>query len=148
MAQAFHHIASCGRAVTSHQSPGFEQSRSAHTHTSQIPCPRLGPQSSGRRLSPCTMSDTEDGESWERATERIYGRVMMPSNISDPFHSTNSFLSTCHTPGSGWAARKRYEQDTGEIRRPQASHGKGLCVLFISVSQGCHEVWRRAASTR
>lgn len=35
------------------------------------------------------MSDTRDKESRKRATERIYGRMMMLSNISDHFHSTN-----------------------------------------------------------
>ena len=97
---------SCGRAITSHRMPGVEQSRCAHTHMAQIPCLQLGPQSSGKHFSPSIMSDTRMKRAG-RVTEIICGRLMMLSNISDHFHSTNSLLSMCHTPGRGWIAGKK-----------------------------------------
>lgn len=113
-AQAFHHVASCGRAFTSHQTPGFEQSKCAHTHTSQVPCPQLEPQSSGKHLSPFATIDAKDGESsrenlWEGDDAKQHLRSL-PLNT----------LFTEHVPYTrqGLGSREKYEQDTGEIRRP------------------------------
>lgn len=114
-----------------------------HTYTySPDPILSARPQSSGRYFLPWIVSSAKDDASRNTAAERIYWKVMMLSNISAHFSSTNSLLSTCHMPGMGLDIRKKMWTRHRENKSTTSLSVEGLCVF----SQSHHRVWSKAVS--
>ena len=118
----------------------INEEHTTHTHTLQVPCPQQGLQSSERHFSPWTMNDDKRVREWQR---EIMGEwwCWVTSQITH----LNRLCQACAIH-QGLVSEKSFEQDTGKMRRPQATRGQGPSFLLTSVSQGFHRVQLRELS--
>lgn len=140
MAQTFHCVVSCGKVISSFQTPGVKQSRHICTHAVKSPALSWGP-SAVRGVS---LPEWTKDESRKRGAERIYGMVMMPSNISGRFQP----IFTEHVPWPKAEAgyQEKDEQDIEKIGAICPLQEGTLCLMHLCNPGLLHRVQHRAVS--